>query len=74
MAAMLIRNFRFCEEADKHPEWFCPITTDRCNSNCMWAIKTECFEDDGVEVFHECAMTVALGRILEDQSGDDQYE
>lgn len=43
---------------------FCPITRKKCNEYCMWNIRTDIIDDEGVDSYHQCAVAYLVGTLL----------
>lgn len=56
-------KFKTIEDSKKYD--FCPITQKPCNKHCMWIIRTDEIDDDGIDNYHQCAIVYLTGILLE---------
>lgn len=68
-----ITHIKTKEDIREDPYLFCPITKNECNKHCMWSIRNETIDEDGVEVFHQCAV-LGIFDILSEMNGAHEEE
>lgn len=55
-------EFKTLENAKEHE--FCPLTSKKCNEHCMWNIRTDVIDEDGIDSYYECAILYLVGELL----------